>query len=129
MQRGVGVERRLVRVRDLAGGAALESRGDEHRVDLAAGVVRAQVPDVGDVLDVQDLDPVVQHRPPDQVGEEERPQVADVGVAVDRRAAGVHPEPPGLDAARPGRRVRVSVSRRRSVMRGSFDSLQAPRRA
>ena len=96
-ERGVGVEGSLVRVRDLAGGAALEARGDEHRVDLATGVVRAEVAHVGDVLDLEDLDAVVHERAADQVGEQERPQVADVGVAVDGGAAGIHPEPTGLD--------------------------------
>ena len=96
-QRRVGVERRLVRVRDLARGAALEPRRDQHRVDLAARVVCPKMPDVGDVLDVQHLEPVVEQRAPDEVGEEERPEVADVGVAVDRRAARVHADPARLE--------------------------------
>ena len=95
-QRGIGVECRLVGVRDLAGGAALEPRGDEHRVHLAPRRVLAEVPDVRDVLDVQDLEPVVQQGSPDEVGEEEGPEVADVRVAVDGRAARVHPDPAGL---------------------------------
>src|SRR6185503_4588883 len=82
---------------DLAGAAALEARGDEHRVDLAAGGVRTQVADVRDVLDMEDLDAVVEHGPPDEVSEEERPKVPDVGVAVHRRAARVHPKPTGLE--------------------------------
>jgi hypothetical protein len=48
--------------------------------------------DVGDVLDVQDLDAVVEQDPPNEIGQEKRPEVADVGVAVDRRPAGVHPD-------------------------------------
>src|SRR4029453_2810644 len=51
------------------------------------------VPDVGDVLDVEDGHAVVQDDPPDEIREEEGPQVADVGVAVDGRPAGVHPQP------------------------------------
>jgi hypothetical protein len=50
------------------------------------------VADIGDVLDMEDRDPVVQDHPPDEIGEQERPEIADVGVAVDRRPAGVHPE-------------------------------------
>jgi hypothetical protein len=50
------------------------------------------VTDVGDVLDVEDGHTVVEDDPADEVREQERPEVPDVGEAVDRRAAGVHPE-------------------------------------
>ncbi len=53
-------------------------------------------PDVGDVLDVQDGQPVVAQRPPDEVGQQVRAQVPDVGVAVHGRAAGVHPDGPSI---------------------------------
>src|SRR6185369_1309760 len=46
---------------------------------------------------LEDVDPVIEQRPPNQVGEEVAAQVADVGVAVDGRAAGVHPDPAGLE--------------------------------
>src|SRR6185312_763562 len=48
-------------------------------------------------LDLEDVDAVVQDGAPDEVGQEERPQVADVGVAVDGRAARVHPEAASVD--------------------------------
>ena len=76
---------------------------DEHRVRAAVEALVAQVADVGDVLDVEDLDAVVEQRPPDQVGQQVAAQVADVGVAVDGRAAGVHPRPGRARAARPVR--------------------------
>ena len=41
------------------------------------------------------VDAVVEQRPPDEVGQQVAAQVADVGVAVDGRAAGVHPDPSG----------------------------------
>ena len=96
-QRGVGVEGGLVGVRDLAGAAALEAGRNEHRVLLAPSRVGPQVADVRDVLDMEDLDAVVQHGAPDQVGEQERAEIADVGVPVDGRAARVHAQPAGLD--------------------------------
>ena len=56
--------------------------------------------DVGDVLDVQDLDAVIEERSPDKVREEKRPEIADMRVAIDRRTARIHSNPPpvrGLD--------------------------------
>jgi hypothetical protein len=53
--------------------------------------------DIGDVLHLEDVDAVVQQRPPDEVGEQVAAQVADVRVAIDGRAAGVHPDPTGLE--------------------------------
>ena len=91
------MERRLVRVRDLAGSLVFEAGRDEHRIRSAVEALVAQVSDVGDVLDLEDVDPVVEQRPPDQVGKEVAAQVADVGVAVDGRPAGVHPDPAGLE--------------------------------
>ena len=90
----------------------LEPGRDEHPVLAAVEPLVAQVADVGDVLDVEDLDPVVQERPPDQVGQQVAAQVADVGVAVDGRAAGVHPEAL-TSAGSSGSTARVSVLRRR----------------
>src|ERR1044071_5039586 len=91
--RGVGVERRLVGVGDVAGGSSLEPGRDEHRIHLASRGVFPEMPDVGDVLDVQHLEPVVQEGSPDEVSEQECPEIPDVRVAVDGRSAGVHPNP------------------------------------
>ncbi len=105
----VGVESRLVGIRDLGGRLVLETGLDEHRVGAAVDPLVAQMADVGDVLDVEHVDAVVQQRPSDEVREQVAAQVADVGVAVDGRAAGVHPDPPGLDRLDgldlPGQRV------------------------
>ena len=120
-QRRVGVERGLVGVGDLRRRLVLEAGRDEHPVLAAVEPLVAEVADVGDVLDVEHVDAVVEDDPPDEVGEEERPQVADVGVAVDGRAARVHPEPRGRRAARRARRARVRVLRRRSVTARSSD--------
>ena len=95
-ERGVGVEGRLVRVGDLRWRLVLETGGDEHPVLAAVEALVAEVAHVGDVLDLEDIDSVVEDRPADEVGEHERPQVADVRIAVDGRAAGVHPEPPAV---------------------------------
>jgi hypothetical protein len=69
-----------------------ETGGDEHPILAAVEALVAKVSDVGDVLDVEDADPVVQEDASDEVGEEECSEVADVRVAVDGRAAGVHPD-------------------------------------
>ena len=60
-------------------------------------VVVAHVPDVGDVLHVAHLVAEVLQRPMQEVAEQVRPQVADVGVLVDRAAAGVDADPTGLE--------------------------------
>ncbi len=91
-RRLVDVECRLVRVGDLRGRLVLQAGGDEHPILAAVEALVAEVADVGDVLDVEDLDAVVEEHAPDQVGEHERPEVADVGEAVDGRAARIHPD-------------------------------------
>ena len=93
----VGVEGGLVRGGDLGRRLGLEAGLDEHPVLAAVEPLVAQVPDVGDVLDVEDVEAVVEQRPPDEVGEQVGAQVADVGVAVDRRAARVHPHAARLE--------------------------------
>ena len=82
---------------DLGRRLRLEAGSDEHRVRPEVDALVAQVADVGDVLDVQDVDAVVQQGASDEVGQDVAAQVADVGVAVDGRAAGVHPDPSGLE--------------------------------
>ena len=78
------------------GRLVLETGRDQHAVLAAVEALVAEVADVGDVLDLEDVDAVVQDGAADEVGEEEGPEVPDVGVAVDGRAAGVHPEPPAV---------------------------------
>ena len=95
-ERLVGVEGRLVRVGDLGGRPVFEPGGHEHPVLATIEPLVSQVPDVGDVLDVEHLEPVIQQGPPEDVGEQVRAQVADVGVPVHGRAARVHPDAPGL---------------------------------
>ena len=107
-QRLVLVEPRLVGVGDLGRRLGFEARGDQHPVLAAVEPLVAQVPDVRDVLHVEHRDPVVQERPPDEVGEEVAAQVADVRPAVDGGAAGVHP-----DRAVLGERHRLDAPRQR----------------
>ena len=66
----VGVEGGLVGVGDLGRRLVLETGRDEHPVLAAIEALVAQVPDVGDVLDVEHVDAVVQQRPPDEVGQQ-----------------------------------------------------------
>ena len=96
-ERGVGMERRLVRGRDLGRRLRFQAGRHEHPVLAAVEALVPQVPHVRDVLDVEDVEAVVEERPPDQVREEVAAQVADVGVAVDGRAAAVHRHPARLD--------------------------------
>jgi hypothetical protein len=97
----------------------LEAGRDEHPVLAAVESLVAEVPDVRDVLDVEHRDSVVENDPPDEVGEEERPQVPDMCISVDGRATGVHPEPVavgGLDRLdRSGERVAETERHRRLV--------------
>ena len=86
------MECRLVGVGNLLRGLVLETGRDEHPVLTAIEPLVAHVTDVGDVLHVEHGDPVVQRNAPNEVGQQERPEVADVGVAIHRGAAGVHAE-------------------------------------
>ena len=96
-ERLVGVEGGLVGVGDLGRRLVLEAGLDEHPVLAAVEASSRRWPDVGDVLDVEHIDAVVQQHAPDEVGEEVGPQVADVGEAVHGRAAGVHPDAARLE--------------------------------
>jgi hypothetical protein len=96
-RRFVGVECGLVRIGDLGRGLVLQAGGNQHRVLTAVEALVAQMAHVGDVLDVEDLDAVVQERPPDEVGQQVAAQVSDMRVAVDGRTACVHPDPAGLE--------------------------------
>jgi hypothetical protein len=93
---GIGMERRLVGVGDLSRRLVLQPRSDEHPVLTPVESLVPEVADVGDVLDVEDGCPVIEDDAPDEVGEKERPEVADMGIAVDGRSAGVHPEAPAV---------------------------------
>jgi hypothetical protein len=77
----------------------------------------AEVPDVGDVLDVDHRDPVVENHPPDEVGQERTSAGFRRGISVDGRPARVHPEPPavgGVDRLeRSGQRVAQAERHRR----------------
>src|SRR5262245_55716756 len=48
------------------------------------------MPDISDVLNDLDAPPLCLGNPPDQVAEQESPQIADVSIAVNGRAAAVH---------------------------------------
>ena len=91
-QRLVRVEARLVGVGDLARRLGLQAGRDQHPVLAAVEPLVAEMAHVGDVLDVPHPEAVVQQHAADEVGEQVRPQVADVGPAVHGRSAGVHPD-------------------------------------
>ena len=133
-ERGVGVERGLVRVGDL-GWVVLCSSPAATSIRSSPRSKRSSRRWPTSVMfwTWRTVDAVVQHRPSDEVGEEERPQVADVGVAVDGRAAGVHPEAPavgrldGFDGAGEGvaeaeRHRRIVVGRTRDPVEISVES-------
>ena len=108
-RRRVDVERLLVCGRDLGRAPAFQAGSHEHAVLALVEPLVPHVAHVGDVLDLEHAQPVVDEGPSDEVRQEERPEVADVRVAVHRRTAAVHPHEPrldglhGLDAA--GQRV------------------------
>ena len=84
--------------------SAISARGEPlvlhrelHLVDGLGGGFVGHVPDVGDVHDLRHLEALELERAADQVVEHEAPQVPEVGVAVDRRTAGVHLHVPRLD--------------------------------
>ena len=87
-------------------GSSCSLRAASSILSLAVvGVVVADVADVGDVHDLRDLVAAQLEPAPQDVGEQEGAEVADVRPAVDRRAAVVH--------AHPGRRDRLEGSLRR----------------
>ena len=86
----VGVE-----LGDFGDGFALGQRGQDHLVAAGFHQFLAHMPHVGDVLDVIDRVAVNGQDAADPVGHQVGTQVADVGIAVHRRPAGVH-----RDAAR-----------------------------
>ena len=89
-ERLVGVERGLVRGCDIGGRLVLQARLHEHPVLPAIELVIAQVTDIGDVLDVEHFDTVIQQHAPDEIRQQVAPQVADMRIAVDGRATRVH---------------------------------------
>ena len=91
----VGQVRLGVEGGDLGRRLVLQAGRDQHPVLAAVELLVGHVPDVGDVLHLADLGPARLQGPPEQVGQQEAAQVADVGVAVHGRPAGVHGDPPG----------------------------------
>ncbi len=92
-QRGEVAQERLgVELGDLPDRAA-RSRERSHHLVLAVVRVAREVADVGDVHHVAHLVTGVLQGPAQDVLEDERAQVADVGVVVDRETAGVHARP------------------------------------
>jgi hypothetical protein len=65
----------------------LQARGHEHLVLAPVERVIGKVADVGDVHHLLGFVAEVFERPPQQVGKHEGPQVSDVGIAIDGRAA------------------------------------------
>jgi hypothetical protein len=71
----IGVEGGFIGIRDLGRCLVLEACLHEHPVLATVEIVLAQVTDVGDVLDVQDLDAVVQEHASDEVREQVRAEL------------------------------------------------------
>jgi hypothetical protein len=90
LMEGLGIE-----LRDLGGGLALFAGLGDQLILTAIQYLHAHMADVGDVLDVQHLETSVLEEPAQPVGHGESTQVADMDIAVDGGAAGVH-----LDLAR-----------------------------
>ena len=73
-----------------------EALNAQHELAIALESPLRQGVLVGDVLDGNDRQSLVLERPADPVGHQVGAKVADVGVAVHGRAAGVHLDHPGL---------------------------------
>ena len=124
-------EHRRPVARDLPGIAAFLLGLGDHLVLAFIGVPH-QVTDVGDVHHLAHVVAAILEPAPQQVGEQEGAEVADVLTPIDRRAAVVHPHAPlleglqGLDRAG----VRVVEARRgapvRCVVGGSHGVVGAP---
>ncbi len=87
-----------------AEGVAVPAEGLDERLRvlveahaLGLGPPDRLVVDVGDVHDVDDLEAPEEQKALEQVLEDVGPPVADMGEIVDRRAAGVELDAPGLD--------------------------------
>ena len=108
-ERDVSLERARVVVGDLLRRPLLQPGADQHLVLAAIEVVLGQVADVGDVHHLPDVVAAVLEDAAEEVGEQERAQVADVHVAVHGGAAGIDAHAPGLERPElflaPGQRV------------------------
>ena len=109
-----GGPRQDVRRRHAEGGRVGDEALDPAVRELVDGLARGLgsaddlVVDVGDVHDPGHAEAAVAEVADQQVGEQERPEVADVGRAVDRRSAAVDP-----DVARLERHERPRLTRER----------------
>src|SRR5439155_9003701 len=86
-RRLVGVEGGFVCGSDLGRRFRLKPSGDEHPVLAPVESLVPQVADIGDVLDVQDIEAVVEQDAPDEVSQQIAAQVADMRIAVHGRSA------------------------------------------
>ena len=93
--RPAGVIRSVARVVEEAGDPAFGEVVDPD--PLGGRAADDLVVDVGQVHHPGDPEAAPAQVPDEEVGEQERPEVADVGRAVDRRAAGVDPDVAGLE--------------------------------
>ena len=133
-RRGVVEHRRRVLLGDLGRREPLVLHRELHLVDGLDGGFVGHVPDVGDVHDLLHLEALELERAADQVVEHEAPQVPQVGVAIDRRTAGVHRHAPcldGHDVLDPARerveqphRHRIVVAGRSPAFRGGRGDLR-----
>ena len=86
----VAMETASVQLGDLLDGLALGQGGEDHLVATGLHQFLTHMADVGNVLDVMDLEAVMHEGPANPVGHHVGPQVADMGVAINGRPAGVH---------------------------------------
>ena len=87
----VAVKAAGVELGDFRHRLALGQGGQDHLVAAGFHQFLAHMADVGDVLDVADFEAVARQGAAEPVGHHIGAQVADVGIAVYRGAAGVHP--------------------------------------
>src|ERR687897_423098 len=99
-----------VLLRDLERLETLVLDREQHLVDRLRRRLVGHVPHVGDVLHLDHVEPLELEGTADQVGEQERTQVAEVDVAIHRGAAGVD-----LDLPRLHRHDIVDAARQRVV--------------
>ena len=86
-----------VELADFLEGFALGQRGHDHLVAAGLGQFLPHVADIGDVLDVVDLEAIGLEDAADPVRHHVGPEVTDVGVPVDGWPAGVHGNPARRD--------------------------------
>ena len=128
----------LVMLGDVPDRLRLARRHFLHLVLARVGII-GEMADIGDVDDVGELQPLPRKRAPQHIGKDIGAHIADVGVVIDRRPAGVDARLAGVDGREhlglPGERVeqlerRIGHARAFALIRypgASRDRLRQPR--